>query len=109
MTGDIQGWDPANQPGYQGWTAQAVYESLFRCDIQGRPQPGIAKTWTFTPDRTGVTVQIRPGMKFSDGTPVDAAAVKASQVVVLNRHLAPVAGHDPGVPDDLGWRRRVRT
>ncbi|WP_329348986.1 MULTISPECIES: ABC transporter substrate-binding protein [unclassified Streptomyces] len=78
MSADIQGWDPSNQPGYQGWTGEAVYQSLIQCDAQGKPHPDAAENWTFKKDNTGVTFHLRSGMKFSDGTPVDSAAVKAS-------------------------------
>ncbi|MFI1035498.1 ABC transporter substrate-binding protein [Streptomyces sp. NPDC020951] len=78
MSADIQGWDPSNQPSYQGWSADAVYQSLIQCDAHGQPHPDAAERWTFKKDNTGVTFHLRAGMKFSDGTPVDAAAVKAS-------------------------------
>ena len=78
MSADIQGWDPSNQPSYQGWSADAVYQSVIQCDAQGKPHPDAAETWTFKSDNTGVTFHLRSGMKFSDGTPVDSAAVKAS-------------------------------
>ncbi|MFD3308632.1 ABC transporter substrate-binding protein [Streptomyces sp. NPDC058694] len=85
MSADIQGWDPSNQPGYQGWTGEAVYQSLIQCDALGKPQPDAAESWTFKKDNTGVTFQLRSGMKFSDGTPVDSAAVKAS-IAYIGQH-----------------------
>ncbi|MGP2440402.1 ABC transporter substrate-binding protein [Streptomyces sp. JW3] len=78
MTADIQGWDPSNQPSYQGWAAEAVYQTLVQCDKNGDPQPDAAQSWEFKKDNTGVTVHLRAGAKFSDGTPVDAKSVKAS-------------------------------
>ncbi|MFE2483103.1 ABC transporter substrate-binding protein [Streptomyces mirabilis] len=77
-TADIQGWDPSNQPGYQGWSGQAVYQTLVDVDVQGRPIPSAAESWELNSDNTGVTFHLRSGMKFSDGTPVDATAVKES-------------------------------
>ena len=41
-------------------------------DVQG----GLAKSWTVTPDGKTYTFQLKPGLKFSDGTPADADAVK---------------------------------
>ncbi|MDH2313611.1 TIGR04028 family ABC transporter substrate-binding protein [Methylobacterium brachiatum] len=38
-------------------------------------EPWIAKSWTVDADATTYTFEIRPGVTFSDGTPVDAAAV----------------------------------
>ena len=65
-------------PSYQGWAGDALYDSLLQCDVNGKPEPEMAEKWEFSADNTGVTVHIRPGMKFSDGTAVDSAAVKAS-------------------------------
>ncbi|WP_425826656.1 ABC transporter substrate-binding protein [Streptomyces fractus] len=78
MSQDIQGWDITAQPSYQGWASSAVYDNLLRCDAEGKPQPGAAKSWTFKPDNTGATIKLRPGMKFTDGAPVDSAAVKTA-------------------------------
>ncbi|MCE3554648.1 ABC transporter substrate-binding protein [Pseudonocardia sp. RS11V-5] len=39
--------------------------------------PGLAESWSFT-DPTTLQLKLRSGLKFSDGSPLDAAAVKAS-------------------------------
>ncbi|MEU6103689.1 ABC transporter substrate-binding protein [Streptomyces flaveolus] len=103
MTQDIQGWDPTSQPSYQGWASSAVYDSPIRCDATGKPQPYAAESFTFKPDNTGVTLHLRQGMKFSDGTPVDAAAVKAS-VEYAGKHGGSAARFERmkvATPDDL--------
>jgi peptide/nickel transport system substrate-binding protein len=38
-------------------------------------EPWIAESWTVNPDATEYTFKIRKGVTFSDGTPLDAAAV----------------------------------
>jgi peptide/nickel transport system substrate-binding protein len=38
--------------------------------------PDVAKTWTSSPDGKSWTFVLQPGLKFTDGTPLDAAAVK---------------------------------
>lgn len=38
-------------------------------------EPWIAESWTINADATEYTFKLRPGVTFSDGTPVDAAAV----------------------------------
>ena len=48
-------------------------------------EPWIAESWEVSPDLTEYTFRIRPGVTFSDGTPLDAAAVKAN----LDRYLDP--------------------
>ena len=78
QTADIQGWDPTSQPAYQGWGADAVYDNLVQCDSFGKPMPDAADTWELSADSKSVTAHLRAGMKFSDGAPVDSAAVKAS-------------------------------
>lgn len=40
--------------------------------------PWIASSWTINDDNTEFTFVIRPGVTFSDGTPLDAEAVKAN-------------------------------
>ncbi|MFJ3772304.1 ABC transporter substrate-binding protein [Streptomyces sp. NPDC090075] len=103
MTQDIQGWDPTSQPSYQGWGASAVYESLFRCDALGKPHPAAAESWTFKPGNMGVTVHLRSGMKFSDGTPVNSAAVK-TMIEYAGKQSASAtrfAGMKVTTPDDL--------
>jgi peptide/nickel transport system substrate-binding protein len=49
--------------------------------------PGLAESWTASPDGLQVAAKLRPGVVFHDGSPVDAEAVKAS----LERQF--VAGH----------------
>jgi peptide/nickel transport system substrate-binding protein len=78
MTADIQGWDPAEQPSYQGWTAEAVWDTLLRCDKTGKPEASLADKWEFSSDQKTATLHVRDGAKFSDGTTIDAAAVKAN-------------------------------
>lgn len=56
----------------------AVFDPLTAYDATGKPQPYLAKTFTPSADYKSWTVDLRPGVTFSDGTPVDAAAVKLS-------------------------------
>lgn len=38
-------------------------------------EPWIAESWSTNPDKTEYTFKLRPGVTFSDGTPLDASAV----------------------------------
>jgi len=79
LPNDITGWGPDQAQGnYQAWPFEAVYDSLVRCTVSNAVVPGLATSWTFNPRHTVFTAHIRPGMVFSDGTPVNAAAVKAN-------------------------------
>ncbi|MEO8752148.1 MAG: ABC transporter substrate-binding protein [Casimicrobiaceae bacterium] len=55
-----------------------VYDTLVRLDEKGNILPSVAQSWSFSPDRLTLTMKLRPGMKFSDGSDVNAAAVARS-------------------------------
>jgi len=70
-------WDPVVQGSGGGFRVLALaYASLTEIDEQGRAQPGLAKGWDYNQAGDEVTFHLRPRLKFSDGTPVDAEAVK---------------------------------
>jgi peptide/nickel transport system substrate-binding protein len=77
-TADMYGWDPINQPSFQNWAAEAVWDNLAKCGATGDLEPDIAESWEVSEDNTTFTAHLRDGMTFSDGTPVDSAAVQAS-------------------------------
>jgi peptide/nickel transport system substrate-binding protein len=55
-----------------------IYDRLTRIDDQGRVAPMLATSWTPTPDGSAWVFKLRRDVRFHDGTPFDAAAVKAS-------------------------------
>ena len=70
-------WDPVTSSA--GWDMHAlglVYASLTTLDPAGDVGPGLASSWTYAADGKSVTFQLRPGLTFSDGTPLNAQAVK---------------------------------
>jgi peptide/nickel transport system substrate-binding protein len=70
-------WDPVvNGAGAQFRPLTLVYASVTNINAQGDPVPGLATSWTYNKAGTEVTFHIRPGLKFSDGTPVNAQAIK---------------------------------
>ena len=73
-------WDPALQTSaFDGiWQWTAVYDTLLTCNQDGTVGPGAAEEFEFTDDNTTLTMTLREGMTFEDGSPVDSAAVKAS-------------------------------
>ncbi len=52
-----------------------------------KPYPGLAESWQVSPDLTAFTFRLRQGVKFHDGTPLNAAAVKFS----FDRIMSPAA------------------
>ena len=53
-----------------------MYDTLTEWEFDTlKPKPGLAESWSFT-DPTTFVLNIRPGVTFHDGTPLDAEAVK---------------------------------
>jgi peptide/nickel transport system substrate-binding protein len=53
-----------------------MYDTLTEWEFDTlKPRPGLAESWSFT-DPTTFVLNIRPGVTFHDGTPLDAEAVK---------------------------------
>lgn len=74
-------WDPIASFSTEALYLGNVYEPLLWRNPQGSAEeytPAIAESWTKSADAKTWTFKIRPGVTFHDGTPVDAAAVKAS-------------------------------
>jgi peptide/nickel transport system substrate-binding protein len=55
-----------------------IHETLVKPDEQGSIQPGLATAWSTSDDKLTWTFKLRQGVKFHDGTPFNAAAVKAT-------------------------------
>ncbi|AXG77681.1 ABC transporter substrate-binding protein [Streptomyces paludis] len=57
---------------------QPVYDSLLRLDTEAEPKANLATEWSYDSTNTVLTLKLRDGVKFTDGTTLDAAAVKAN-------------------------------
>ena len=53
-----------------------VFDQLIAADENGKLYPGLAASWTVAPDNKSVTLKLREDVKFHDGTPFSAEAVK---------------------------------
>lgn len=61
------------------YSLRQLVDSLTDQDPQsGELRPWLATSWTTSPDAKSYTFTLEPGVTFSDGTPLDAAAVKAN-------------------------------
>ena len=56
--------------------ASAIYDTLTAPDSSGQPVPNLAKSVDHNADYTAWTIKLREGVKFHDGTPLDAQVVK---------------------------------
>ncbi|GAA4799941.1 ABC transporter substrate-binding protein [Streptomyces ziwulingensis] len=72
-------WDPVvGGSGAQFRELALVYASLTKVDEKGEAVPDLAESWSYNDEGDEITFHLRSGLKFSDGEPVDAAAVKAA-------------------------------
>jgi peptide/nickel transport system substrate-binding protein len=55
---------------------QSLYDKLLDTDDTLSIVPMLATSWVISPDGRTLTLKLREGVKFQDGTPFDAAAVK---------------------------------
>jgi peptide/nickel transport system substrate-binding protein len=79
--------------------AEQVYDRLVRF-APGRlePEPDLATSWSVSDDGTVWTFELRPDVRFHDGTPVDAEAV----VFSFERQILP---EHPFHEADFAWTR----
>jgi peptide/nickel transport system substrate-binding protein len=85
--------------------AYAIYDPLLRRDENGEMQPYLAESITPNDDVTEWTLKLRPDIKFHDGTPLDAQALKT----IFDKYLtidgantaATLEGAEMVVVDDL--------
>jgi peptide/nickel transport system substrate-binding protein len=90
---EVPGLDPVVGVGSAGagpmQRMYAIYGALLYTDSQtGRVKPDLAESMTTSDGGTTWTLKLRPDVKFSDGTALDAAAVKLN----WDRHADPAAG-----------------
>jgi peptide/nickel transport system substrate-binding protein len=69
---------PATQQYVTGWApiSDICLENLLLLNAAGEPQPWLATAWKWDSNNLGLTLTIRQGVKFHDGTTFDATAVK---------------------------------
>ncbi len=86
----IAGWTPATyDPAQQGDAGTAallaqLFEGLTSFDASLEVKPALAQSWTVDPSGLQVAFQLRPGLVFSDGTPLTADDVVASWLRILD-------------------------
>jgi peptide/nickel transport system substrate-binding protein len=76
---DIPGFDPLKVGVFDTsaeTAAAAIFDTLTTLDDKGEARPKLALSWTHSDDFKTWTYKLRPGVKFQDGTPFNAQAVK---------------------------------
>lgn len=79
MYADITGLDPHDTSDNVSYSVQSgIFERLFQFDASMKLVPQLATKYTSNDDATEFTITLREGVKFQDGTPFNAEAVKAN-------------------------------
>jgi peptide/nickel transport system substrate-binding protein len=86
------GWSTLDPPHYTNVSERQIFYSIYSPLFSLTPQftigPGLVQSWTVSPDGLRLRFQLQPGVRFHDGTPCDAAAVKFN----IERILDPATG-----------------
>lgn len=61
-----------------------IYEPMVWQTSAGKFEPGLAESWTISPDAKEYTLKLRKDVKFHDGTPFNAEAVKFTFDRIVN-------------------------
>jgi ABC-type transport system substrate-binding protein len=61
-----------------------LYAGLTRLDEDGKPYASLAESWSLSDDGRTYTFTMRPGLTFSDGSPLDATDVRRSWLRILD-------------------------
>jgi len=75
---DIPGFDPLKVGVFDTAAESAavlIFDTLTTLDADGQPKGKLAESWTHSDDYKTWTFKLRPGVTFSDGTPLNAQAV----------------------------------
>jgi ABC-type transport system substrate-binding protein len=71
-----RGLDPASAGAAPAIFLSAIFGQLFQLTEGGKVKPDLAAGYKISEDGKTVTISLRPGVKFQDGTPLNAEAVK---------------------------------
>src|SRR6516162_5472172 len=77
--GEVKVFDPhQSQVNLTSMHAALVYDTLFSWDADMVARPQMVERWTISDDKLLYTFSLRPGLKFSDGSPVTTRDVVAT-------------------------------
>ena len=89
---DAKGLDPHVQTAFSSHRAlEHIYEPLLRLDAGMNVAPGLAESWQWSEDGKTLTMALRQGVTFHDGTPLTSADVKFTFERLLNEETGAAA------------------
>ncbi len=95
----LPSWDPTTGPSAVNPTIQGIYQSVFDQFILQQPDlkpaPGLVTEWGWNDDRSKISMKIRQGVSWHDGSPFTAEDVAWS--------LERAANPDTGNPINFIW------
>lgn len=90
--GDIDKLDPHQATAHQTYqTLELVYDNLFELDQELNVEPALATGWEYNEEGTELTITLREGITFHDGSAFDSADVKASIERILDESNAAIS------------------
>lgn len=90
-------FDPAGSEwGNRAPFYQAVFDTLLLATPEGTIEPWLATDWSYNEDNTVLTLNLREDVTFTDGTPMNAEAVKVN-LERFQTGTSPDAGYLAGV------------
>jgi ABC-type oligopeptide transport system substrate-binding subunit len=100
-------WDPARQgDAATASTLAQVYEGLTAFDEEARIQPALASSWSVEEDGRRIVFQLRPDLRFSDGSELTAEDVVASWLRLVEPGArSPLASLLEEVTGAMAYRR----
>jgi ABC-type transport system substrate-binding protein len=106
ISGPLSSLDPADASNISGQTsiqdvAPLLFNTLTTLDDRGEPQPALALAWKSDFNFQRWEIQLRPGITFSDGTPLTANAVAAALCVPNPRWNISPAGNSLVIEGDV--------
>lgn len=89
---DTTGLDPHTQTAFASFRLlELIYEPLVDLDANLNIIPGLAESWAFNDDATVLTLNLRPGVTFHDGSAMTSEDVRATFERILNEETAAAA------------------
>jgi peptide/nickel transport system substrate-binding protein len=96
------GYDPGKYAGSgQLQFLDGFYEALFTRNLTGPPTPGLVTSFSYSADNVSMTLNLKSGVTFSDGSVLDADLVKANLDRRTDPSLVAFSTIGPGGGDEV--------